>query len=114
MPADAPASDVVDSTLAAPVAAAAALGSALHASGDFGSESGVLGFAQWRRAAMRFPTWYFCGLVQVPTAASSAAVLDVLHRRHSPQKVPSNAWLDTTESIPLDGDRHAQPTGAAT
>ena len=114
MPADAPASDVVDSTLAAPVAAAAALGSALHASGDFGSESEVLGFAQWRRAAMRFPTWYFCGLVQVPTAASSAAVLDIHHRRQSPQKIPSNAWLDTTDSIPVDGNRHAQPTGAAT
>ena len=98
MPADAPASDVVDSTLAAPVATAAALGSAPHASGDVGSESEVPEFAQWRRAAMRFATWYFCGLVQVPAAASSAAVLDVLQRRQSPQKVPSNAWLDTTES----------------
>jgi hypothetical protein len=59
VPADAHASEVVDSTLAEPFAAAAALGSAPHASDDVGSESEVPDFAQWRRAALRFVTWYF-------------------------------------------------------
>ena len=66
MPADALASEVVDSTLAEPVAAAVALGSALHASGDVGSESEVPDFAQWRRAAMRFAIWCFADLCRSP------------------------------------------------
>ena len=66
MPADAEASEVVDSTLAEPVAAAAALGSAPHASGDVGSESEVPDFAQWQRAAMRFPIWYLADLCRSP------------------------------------------------
>ena len=114
VPIDALASEFVDSTLAEPVAAAVALGSAPHASGDVGSESEVPDFAQWRRAAMRFAIWYFfCGRVQVPAAASNAAVLDILQRRRSAQQLPSNAWLDATESIPVDSNRRAQPTGAA-
>ena len=63
MPADALASEVVDSTLAEPVAAAVALGSAPHASGDVGSESEVLDFAaQGRHAAMHFAIWYLADL----------------------------------------------------
>ncbi len=119
MPAEALATEVVDSTPAEPVAVVAALASAPHASGDVGSESEVPDFAQWRRAAMRFAIWYFflrtcagprrseqrsrSGLGHPPTATI----------RRSPQKVPSNAWLDATESIPVDSNRHAQPTGAA-
>ena len=83
MPTDALASEVVDSTLAEPVAAAAALGSASRASGDVGSESEVPDLGQWRRAAMRFANMVLCALVQVPAAASSAAVLDILQRRRS-------------------------------
>ncbi len=66
VPADALASEVVDSTLAEPVAAAAMLGSAPHASGDVGSESEVPDFAQWRRAAIRFAIWYFADLCRSP------------------------------------------------
>ena len=114
MPADAHAIEVVNSTLAEPFAAAAALGSAPHASGDVGSESEVPDFAQWRRAALRFVTWYLADCaVQVPAEASSAAVLNVVQRRQSPQKLPSNAWLDATESIPVDRSQHGEPTGAA-
>ena len=54
MPIDALASEVVDSTLTEPAPAAAALGSAMHDSGDVGSESEVPDFAQWWRATMRF------------------------------------------------------------
>ena len=54
MPADAEASEVVDSTLAEPAPAATALGSALHDSLDVGSESEVPDCAQRWHAAMRF------------------------------------------------------------
>jgi hypothetical protein len=53
------------------------------------------------------------GLVQVPAAASSEAVLGILQKRRSLQILRSNAWLDAMESIPVDSSRHAQPTGAA-
>ena len=106
MPADALASEVVDSTLAAPVAASSSMSSAPHASGDVGSDSEVPDFAQRRRAAMHFAIWcFFCGLVQVPAAASNATVLDILQRRRSAQQLPSNAWLDATESILVDRNR---------
>ncbi len=62
MPADAEPSELVDSTLAEPAPAAAALGSAMHDSGDVGSESEVPDFAQWRRATMRFAISYFADL----------------------------------------------------
>jgi hypothetical protein len=115
VPIDALASEVVDLTLAEPVTAAVALGSAPHASGDVGSESEVLDFAaQGRHAAMHFAIWY-SGLVQVPAAASSEeeAVVGILQMRRSSQILRSNAWLDATESISVDSSRHAQPTGAA-
>ena len=66
VPIDALASEVVDSTLAEPVAAAVALGSAPHASGDVGSESEVPNFAQWRHAAMHFAIWYLADLCRSP------------------------------------------------
>ena len=65
VPIDALASEVVDSTLAEPVAAAVALGSAPHASGDVGSESEVPNFAQWH-AAMHFAIWYLADLCRSP------------------------------------------------
>ena len=113
VPADALASEVVDSTLAEPVAAAAALGSAPHASGYVGNESEVPDFCTVAACCYALCHVVLCGLVQVPAAASSAAVLDILQRRRSPQKLPSNAWLDATESILVDRNRHAEPTGAA-
>ena len=60
------ASKVVASTLTEPVPATAALGSAPHALDDVGCESEVPDFAQWRRAAMRFATWYFADLCRSP------------------------------------------------
>jgi hypothetical protein len=66
VPADAEASEVVDSTPAEPVAAAAALGLAPHASGDVGSESEVPDFGQWRLAAMPFAIWCFADLCRSP------------------------------------------------
>jgi hypothetical protein len=66
VPADALASEVIDSTPAAPIAAAAALGLAPHASGDVGSESEVPGFAQRRRAAMLFAIHCFADLCRSP------------------------------------------------
>ena len=113
MPADAEASEVVDSTLAEPFAAAAALGSAPHASGDVGSESEVPDFCTVAACCYALCHVVLCGLVQVPAAASSAAVLDILQRRRSPHKIPSNVWLDATESIPVHSNQHAQPTDAA-
>ena len=70
VPADALASEVVDSTLAAPVAASSSMSSAPHASGDVGSKSEVPDFAQRRHAAMRFQRrfaiWYLAGLCRSP------------------------------------------------
>ena len=54
VPADAEASEVVDLTVAEPIAAAAALGLAPLDSLDVGSEFEVPDFAQWWHAAMRF------------------------------------------------------------
>jgi hypothetical protein len=118
VPADAEASEVVDSTLAEPVPATAALGSAPHASDDVGSEFEVPDFAQWPVCCYTLGHTVLCGLVQVPAAASSAAVMDILQRRRSAQQLPSkqlpsNAWVDAMESIPVHSNQHAQPTGAA-
>jgi hypothetical protein len=70
VPIDALASEVVDSTLAAPVAASSSMGSAPHASGDVGSKSEVPDFAQRRHAAMRFQRrfalWYLAALCRSP------------------------------------------------
>jgi hypothetical protein len=66
VPIDALASEVVDSTLAAPVAASSSMSSAPHASGDVGSDSEVPDFAQRRRAAMHFAIWYLAGLCRSP------------------------------------------------
>ena len=111
VPADALASEVVDSTLAEPVAAAVALGSAPHASGDVGSESEVPNFAQWH-AAMHFAIWYF-QLADLRRSEQPGRSGHPPKARRSSQKLPSNAWLDATESIPVDSNRHARQTGAA-
>ena len=66
VPTDALTREVVDSTLAQPVAAAAALDSAPHDSLDVGSESEVSGFARGRRAALRFAIWCFADLCRSP------------------------------------------------
>jgi len=63
VPADAEASEAVDSTLAEPVPAAAALGSAPHDSLDVGSESEVPDYAA---AAMRFAVLHIADLCRSP------------------------------------------------
>jgi hypothetical protein len=117
VPADALASEVVDSTLAEPVAAAAALGSAPHASGDVGSESEVPDFAQWWHAAMRFAIRHFADLctVQAPAAASgSARDLPPHASATRPEhELPSYAGLDTTESIPVHSNQHDEASVAS-
>ncbi len=53
-----------------------------------------------------------CGLVQVPTEMSSRAG-HLPPQARGAQDLPSSAWLDIMESIPVDSDRHVEPTGAA-
>jgi hypothetical protein len=100
VPVDALASEVVDSTLAEPVAAAAALGSALHASGDVGSESEVSGFARGRRAALRFAIWCFADLCRSPPQRAAQPFWTPSNgdevRRNSPRmpgSMPRNRFL---------------------
>ena len=81
MPADAEASEVVDSTLAEPAPAAAALGSAPHDSRDVRSESEVPDFAQWWHAALRFAISYFAGLCRSPP--QGAAVPQIFRHMQS-------------------------------
>ncbi len=102
MPTDALASEVVDSTLAAPVAAAAALGLAPHASGDVGSESEVPSFAQRRRAAMRFAIHCFADLCRSPPQRAAQPFWTspkgggALRRRNSP-RMPG--WMQRNRSL---------------
>ncbi len=94
VPTDALAREVVDSTLAEPVAAAAALDSAPHDSLDVGSESEVPDFAQWRRAPMRF-----CHMVRLRTCAGqpfwTSPKGDEAHRNspRMPGSLPRNPSL---------------------
>jgi hypothetical protein len=117
VPADAEASEVVDSTLAEPAPAAAALGSAPHYSRDVGSESEVPDFAQWWHAAMRFAIRHFADLctVQAPAAASgSARDLPPHASATRPEhELPSYAGLDTTESIPVHSNQHDEVSVAS-
>ncbi len=101
MPADAIASEVVDSTLAEPVAAAAVLDSAPHDALDVGSKSEVPDFAQWRRAPMRFATCgTFADLCRSPPQRASQPVWtspkgDEAHRNspRMPGSLPPNRSL---------------------
>ena len=52
-------------------------------------------------------------LVQVPAAVSSSAT-DLPPNAIRPERQqPSNAWLDTTESIPVDSEQFDEPSTAA-
>ena len=110
VPADAEASELVDSSLAEPAPAVMALGSAPHFSRDVGSGSEVPGFAHWRRAATPCAlchTHYFVRtcLVQVPAAASSSPrdLPPPPHATRSEDQLPSHAWPDT---IAVDSNQH--------
>ena len=63
-------------------------------------------FAQRWHAATRFAIMVLCGLVQVPAAASSSARDLFSHATRPEHQLPSYAWLDTTELIAVDSNRH--------
>ena len=102
VPADAEASGVVDSTLAEPAPAAAALGSAPHDSRDVGSESEVPDFAQWWHAAMRFAIRFFADLCRPPPQRAAAPEI-FLHMRV--QRDPNTSyprmpgWIQRNRSL---------------
>ena len=120
MPSDWHASEAVDSTLAEPVAAAVALSSTLQDSHNIEHDSQVPELCTVT-ACYYVLGLVLCGLLQVPAAASSRAGDLPPQATRGAQDLPSNAWLDTTESIPVDSDRHhdveptraGSPTGAA-
>ena len=102
VPADAEASEVVDSTLAEPAPAAAALGSAPHDSRDVGSESEVPDFAQWWHAAMRFAVRYFADLrrPQPQRAAAPEINLHVRVQRDPNTSYPRMpGWIQRNRSL---------------
>jgi hypothetical protein len=102
VPADAEASEVVDSTLAEPIAAAAALGLAPHDSLDVGSEFEVPDFAQgWHACyALCCMVWYFADLCRPPPQL--AAALEIcLHMRRGPNtRYPRMlGWIQRNRSL---------------
>ena len=109
MPADAEASEVVDSTLVAePVPAAAALGSALHDARRAQSDSEVPEDCTVTACchALRALPYGLLRAVQVPAAASSSVRDLPPHGTRPEHELPSYAWLDTTESIAADSNQH--------
>ncbi len=108
MPADAEASEAIDLTLAEPVPATAALGS-VHDVRRVQSESEVpevCTVTYMLQRLTRFAVWHLCGLVQVPATASRSATDLPPHATRPERQQPSNAWLDTTESIATDSKQH--------
>ena len=102
VPADAEASEVVDSTLAEPIAAAAALGLAPHDPLDVGSESEVPDFAQGWHAAMRFAVWYFADLCRsaLQRAAAPEICLHMRVRRDPNTSYPlMPGWMQRNRSV---------------
>jgi hypothetical protein len=102
VPAVAEASEVVDSTLAEPIAAAAALGLAPHDPLDVGSKSEVPDFAQGWHAAMRFAVWYFADLCRsaLQRAAAPEICLHMRVRRDPNTSYPlMPGWMQRNRSV---------------
>jgi hypothetical protein len=118
VPADAEASEVVDSTLAEPVPAAAVLGSALHGACPVQRDSEVpeVCAAPSCCYALRcnaLPHDAFKKQLQVRSAASSSANDLTSHTTRPEHQRPSDASMDATESIAVDSNHHDESVASS-